>query len=731
MESWLGAINNQFGQDDLYRLVAKDPTLKEASNWLKTPAGRQHLKDLGPWGAEPTKLLSSMKSTLDQYVPEGTNLQAKIANGERVAEHELRAAIAKEDFPAVHGEEVKAFSKKFSKETTARKTNEIISKGYALLGGIPSDLLVRHPTFNKMYVNRMMDNIDQHMAYRSSVGGDTAITAKELNEMYEVSAKQAKKDLSQVVYDPTRTTATEALRFISPFLSAHVDSLQRWSGLIAEKPTMLAGVSKIYNAPVAANLITDASGNHVRQDGYADVTDPVTGKVIGREFVPIEDRVLHLRLPWDTEKVNGREVPGGSIPIKLQALNTVLPGDPWFHPGVGPLVQMPASSIAKANPTVGEFLQWSKVLPYGPNGDALDAFTPKYMKSVYDAWTTEDPNNERFQAAWLASYNRQAGDLAAGRRKEPVNLDQVDKEAKQFMFLQALTAWASPAQTRETPLTGTPYQFFIDQYKKLQEIDPSTADDKFLATYGSDFFPFTADISKSIGVAPTISAMAVSGEYKDLIDQDPDMAAFIVGDTYNSGSFSASVYRKQMETLMGGKPMREKVSGLDAVKESQVNQGWSQYMKMKGALDAALLGNGFRSYESPGAEEFQEVKNLLVQALESEYPEWGKRRGEMDTKKIPTRVKFFQKAVNDSKLQADPMRRDLPALDLYLRQREVFKKALAERGLNELSFDSAGTPTGQAADIGYQWRQFQTGLVASNTQFQDVFNRYLEGDDLQ
>jgi hypothetical protein len=270
----------------------------------------------------------------------------------------------------------------------------------------------------------------------------------------------------------------------------------------------------------------------------------------------------------------------------------------------------------------------------------------------------------------------------------------------------------------------------VDQYKKLKESDPKNAEAIFQATYGEDFAHFAASLSKSIGVAPSIAAMTQAEEYKDLIDQDPDMASWIVGDTYNGGGFSASVYRKQMETEMGGKPMREKQTALDAIREQQVQQGWAKYLKRKGQLDAWLLQAGFRSYQDPGADNFLNARNKMLNKISVEYPEWAKKRGEIDTLKIPNRIKFFEKAIRDPRLQSDPMRFDLSGLDQYLKGREYFKAQLKMRGSSRLSFDSQGQPEGDNQDIAYQWRQFQTSVVASNTQFNDVFNRYLENDNL-
>lgn len=737
MDSWLHALNKQMRQDDLYRLVAQDDTLRSARNWLKTPEGKHHLNLLGPWARDIDGLLNTLKVTLDNYLPKGTGLQEKLARNEEITDVDLRSAIAKEDFPTVHGEEVKATTALNARETARYKVDEIISAGYRFLGAIPSDLLVRHPVFNNAYKMRIREFIDQHKDFKISQGLDETISADEMNKMYERAAKAAKNDIRTVVYDPQRTTATEALRFVFPFLSAHADSLQRWAGMIGEKPQFLGAMAKVYNAPVAANLVTDTQGNHVGQDGYATVDlsyiDPSTGKKVQkseRKFVPIEERVLNLRLPWDTKNESSlAKLPGYGTPISIQAINTILPGDPWFNPGTGPLVQLPASAIAKKSPQIGDFLQWSKVLPYGPSGDTMDIITPKYMRAAWDAYTADDPGNEKYQQAYLDVYNRKvAENYESGK---PVDLKEVESEAKHFMFLQALTAWGSPAQTRSTPLTGTPYQFYVDQYKKLQEADPKNANAIFQATYGDQYAQFATSLSKSIGVAPSIAAMATAEEYKDLIDQDPDMASWIVGDTYNGGGFSAAVYRKQMETMMGGKPMREKQSALDAIRQAEVSRGWAEYLKSKGKLDTLVQHQGFRSIDDPGAEPLKQIQKMMVEFYSDRYPQWAKERGQVDTQKIPNRIKFFEKAIMDKRLQSDPMRFDLPAMEQYLIGRRHFKQQLEARGLSKLSFDENGHPSGEAADIGMQWRQYQTMVKAGNTQFTDVFNRYLESDDLQ
>ena len=730
--SMLDALNKQWGQDDLFKLVAKDPTLKAAQAWLRTPAGRMHLSQLGGHGRDPETLLSGVKATLNQYTAANPVLLDKISKGEKITEADVRGAIHEDHLPVVHGEEIKALTSAGRLQTATGQIDNMIEKGFRRLGTIPTDLISRHPTYLRAQEARMRQLIDQELSYQKSIGGPgDSIDPKKLNGMLEKSDTLARKDISQIVYDPTRTTATQALRFITPFLSAHMDGLERWAGLVAEQPQFLGRAAKIYNAPVAANLVTDSEGNHVDENGYVDVRD-AKGKIVGRKFVSIKDRIIHFKTPPGTRGIVGAltGTNGKEIPIKIQALNTITPGDPWWNPGTGPIVQVAASQLALKNPAVGDFLQWAKVLPYGPQG-TMESFTPKYMK---DAWTayqaaTGNEDGQDFQKTLLAEYQRQVADHANGG--PPPDIRKAEKNAKKFSFLKAFTSWVSPAQTSTTPLTGTPYQFYIDQYKKMQQTDPKNADENFFNRYGEDYFAFTTSLSKSIGIAPTVSALNTSKEYKDLIAGDPSLAGFVVGDVYNKGDFSSSAYAAEQNMTIGGQKVRSTQSVQDALADNQRRLGWIAYGKFMNQIDSSLIRSGFTSYTQKGAEQFLQAKQATTAFLKQSYPSWEEDFDVTDRGAVSRRIQSFQILVNDPRLKNDPMRQDIPALTQYLQARAAYKTVLAARGSSQLSFDVAGHPTGNNSDLAASWRQFQLMLVNSNTKFADVYNRYLSNDDLQ
>lgn len=734
MDEWVHALNRQFGQDDVFQLVAQDGTGKLAREWLGTPAGAQHLEDLGIRGRDINKFVDDVVLTLDKYLPADTGLRAKMVDGDDITKADLAKAIAEGDRPAVHGQEIKSMLSLWSKDTGSNMLDRMIEKGFQRLGTIPSDIMSRQPVYLKFQEIQYKRLLQQELSYRASVGkGGDALTPGELNKILEESDKLARKDISQIVYDPKRTNASEAMRFLSPFFSAHADGLSRWGGMIAEQPEMLTKVAKIYNAPVAANLVTDAQGNTVDMRGHTDVRDPITGKFVERKFVPITERTLHLRMPWADKD-------SGSIPIKIQAINTILPGDPWFNPGAGPLVQVTGSELAKASPTAGDFLQWAKILPYGPSGSVTEAVTPKYMRAIYDAWKGADPDNEAYQKAYLAVYNMKVAQFHESNGKEKFTKKEVEQEAKAFLNMEVLEAWASPGQTQRTPLTGTPYQFFVDQYSQMKAIDPEGARDKFLAKYGPEYMSFTASLSKSMGIAATVSADQMAEKYRPEIEDDPDMASFWVGNVYNGGPFSSSVYKKQMEQTFGDERTREKITAGDAITKAQEEAGWGMYMKVKTQLDAALIRSGFKSYTQKGAEGFLEAKRQLVLGVTEQQPAWGEAFNKMDRNKVPNRIASFEKAVQDERLMTDPMRQEMQPLAKYLIMRREFKKILAARGAKQLSYGIMdpneegairGSGIGENADVANAWNQFTLGLVNENTAFGDLYNRYLSNDNLQ
>lgn len=732
MQSWLDAVNKQIRQDPFHRMIAGGASDREALAWLTRDGnGRKYMQNMGHWNQNKPQFIRNVRFMIDKYLGDDF-LKGKLANNEVVTEADLRAAFTRDDFPIVHGEEIKQHSSLKIHETANHWLDKQTERAWKQLADVPADVLSRHPLFLQMHQHEMENLIAQQYHYKMQNFGDDTITPKEWEQMNQKAAKRAKQQMSQVVYDPVNTVGSQGLRFVYPFFKPWINGLDRWAGLVAERPEQLGKLAKIYNAPVAANLVTDSQGHHIGPDGYATVmtVDPATGKeVTEKRFVPLKDRVLHLKAPWATGP--GKELAA----IRMNSLNTILPGDPWFDPGSGPIVQVAGNQLAKSSPQVGDFLQWAKILPYGPQNDTIDLFTPKYMADAYAALMGKDTDNEKYQQAVLDIYNMKVAhyyeDLRAGKKAEPPTMEGIQKDAKKFLWLQLLTDWVSPVSVKNTPMSGTKYQFFVDQFKALQAQDPQNARDNFLNAFGEDYIGFTTALTKSMGIAATIPADRQMEKYRDLIAEDPDMAPLVVGDIYNGGPFSSSVYLKQLHDEVGGQRVRQRMTAEEAIANTRTQEGWRLYMQATTALDAELIRSGFTSYTQKGAEVFQQAKQNIVNNLAAQNPGWAKAFGETDRNQVANRIAFMEKMVTDPRIMEDPTRKDAQVLQQYLLVRNQFKQMLGQRGLQQLSFDQAGNPSGQAIDLGYAWRQYQMYFVNSSIQFGKLFNRYLSNDDLQ
>lgn len=731
MASWTDAINKQMRQDPFHRMIAGGATDKEALEWLNlTGAGRKYMSQMGYWNRDKPQFVRSVRFMLNKYLGEPV-LQQKLAKGEVITEQELRTAFSKDEFPIVHGEEIKEHSALGYRETAMAYGDKYLDRAWKFVADTPADILSRNPTFLQIHKAELQNLIRQQYHYKMQNLGTDDITPKEWEALNQKAGKLAKGKLRQVVYDPVNTNGAAGLRFIYPFFKPYVDGLDRWAGLVAERPEQLGKLAKVYNAPVAANLVTDSAGNPVGEDGMATVTfvDPVTGeKKTEKHFIPLKDRTLHLKAPWSGK-------PGGGIPIRMASLNTILPGDPWFDPGTGPIIQVAANELAKSSPSIGEFAQWAKILPYGPNQSTVDMLTPKYIKSVFDAYVGDDPDNVKYQRAFLDVYNMRTAQYyeqkRAGKHPDPPKLDDIKKQAKSFLWLAAFTDWASPVSIKTSALTNTPYQFYADQFQALLKADPEGARDKFLAAYGEDYMSFTDSLTKSMGIASTIPASKQAEKYKDLIAEDPDMAPLAIGDVYNGGPFSQSVYQDQMNQEIGGERVRQQITAEEAINRGREQQGWRKYMAATQSLDAELIRAGFKSYTQKGAEVFQQAKQQITQQIAEQNPAWYKAFGTTDRNAVPSRISFMEKLVQDPKMINDPLRSDMKTLRAYLIVRNQMKQALAQRGLQQVSYDANGRPTGQAADIAAAWRYHQMLFQNANVGFNAIFNRYLSNDDLQ
>lgn len=743
--SWAHAINAQLMQDPLARLAVRGASPEDMTRWLtKTAEGRLYQRRLGmnpDVSAEhaqsiirdPEDLANAAWHDVAEYMPT-PEIRAKALEGS-VSPDFLKKSVPMAARPDVHTGQIGQGPVRYK-----GVMDKVMASWYKFAASAPADRLSRHPLFNQLYEGHMHALTGQLMkqgAYDRTVGA--------VEEMAATARRLALKDTRKLVFDIAhRSDAAAALRFISPFFAATSESFQRWGRIIADRPQVVGYAANFYNAPAANGRMQDADGNEIDANGYAWTIDPKTGKA-AKKLVPKAQRYIVGRMPkWAVEGTGGKYAPfaaafgvspaGRDFVLSQNSMNLVTQGDPWFNPGMGPIVQIPVNQLVKDKPRAAELARHLSILPYGPQtGNPTTTAASFLMPSaVKNFLTAFDTSNTRYQQVKLQIMQRAIFEHDQMGKPMP-SPKQIASMTRNYWLFSAESAFLQPMATSKKD----PYQFYRDQYNALQRQNPLTADDEFLKRF-PDYFTFAQSMSKNnTGVQATVKAIELEKKYGDLIGKNPELAALIVGPEGN-GPFSPEAYSYQLNTPVtpgGAEMQRTKMSADEALADNQRRKGWSDFTTLMNALGAQLRNAGFQSYSDKGADQFAALKRGIVTALGSPtlpdgspnpyYNEaWSKDYNTLDPLKYERLVPGLQ-AVANSELAKDPQRSDLRVLQNYLAVRKYVTQELAARkkagGSNVITAKSN-------ADLLAGWQHIVDSFVESNTNFGDLHSRYLSRD---
>lgn len=728
--SWAHAINNQLAQDALAVQAIKGASADDMSQWLqRTAEGRAYRKRLGLRFTSADELANSAFHDVADYLPSPLIR-------EKALEGKVTPAFLQEEVPNLaHRPEVHTGQVGQSQLKYKRALDRVISSWFNVAATIPAKSLSRHPLFNQLYEGHL--GILKNQLVKQGAF-DTTVDAVE--QLATAARRLAHKDMRKLVFDIAhRSDAASALRFISPFMSATTESFQRWGRIIAEKPQVVGYAANFFNAPLSMGVMQDAEGNHIMQDGT--IMDPVTGK---RTLVPKSQRYIVARMPhWLVDSpvgvALGVERSSGNMKLSQNSMNIVTQGDPWFHPGVGPIVQIPINELVKDKPKQAELARALGILPFGPQqggtGGPLNRATgfmiPATMKNFLTAFDTSD---ERYQSVKLQITQRAAYEHKELGKPMPT-AQQISGMVRDYWLFSAASAFLQPMSTQRKDA----YQFYRDQYNNLRRADPRTADDEFLAKFHESYFTFAQSQSQNAsGLPASMKAVELSKKFAGLIAQHPDLAVLIVGPEGN-GPFSPEAYSYQLNTPLvpgGAEMQRTKMSADQAMEENKKRLGWAKYTAKMNDLTAQLTNRGLASFEDKGAADLKDQKRqytmLYSQPL---YPDgspnpfyndaWSRDFSSFDNLKYDRLVAGLQ-AVASSPLADQSKRSDLRVLQQYLGGRKQLVGLLAERGAAKNGAKTLSSA--RNADLASQWARFVDGLVESDTSFGDLYHRYLSRD---
>lgn len=711
LESWERAVNLQILQDPVGIRMVQDPTGNEALLFLRSPEGAIYRRDLGvAGGADPTDHVQLVKNIVDQYIPDAIREQA--AKNGKVAANDFKA-IPEMERPPVHGEEIRlALGGDGGAHAWVDRAIEKWFNGAIVRGS--SDRLSWQPTYVRAHRMHYQELVDKHYASMEKLGTPREfLTTEEINKFMQQADKSARSTMREILYEPTRTNLSNALRNISPFFSAHTDSLARWGGMIVENPDLIGKMAKIYNAPVAANLVTDRNGNKVEAGGLDK----------DGNLVEMSDRVINFQINPYT-----KNLPGGikDMRIGVGSLNVITPGEPWWNPGFGPVVSIPADSVMRNIPASAELLGW--INPYGTSAESapeefLTSLTPSYIDTLIQGW---DEDGQKFQDSVMASYRAQMVDFHQGGRSKAPDWKEAQSDAKRLYWLNALADGILPGKTREMDK----YQFYVDAYKSIQQEDATHARDIFMSRYGKDFkeysdaLAFTVASSKSkSGIPATVEGLAKSEEFGHLIHENPELGGFIVGDPARSGEFNEWVLLAQKAS-----GDRTTVSAEDRIRQAQISAGWDMYTKVAEAIRADMTQRGLTSLSQKGAEDLAAKKQLAVYKIAGKYEAWADDYTTTDRDSVPKRIAAMAQIVNDQRLANDPNRTDIQAMRAYLAKRAQFMGILAQR---DAAGGSASLTATSNRDLYLAWESTREAIAEKDTKFSPTMERYLSQDMLQ
>jgi hypothetical protein len=737
--SWAHAINAQLVQDQLARRAIHPVTGESAEDmakWLKsTPEGRAYVKRIGLKVATPEDLANSAWHDVAEYMPT-PEIRMKALEPDGVT-----PAFLRESMPMVHRPEVHTGQVGQSQSRYKRALDDVIGTWFKFAATLPADRLSRHPLFNQLYEGHL-----KTLAGQLKKQGAFDTTASGVERMATTARRLALSDTRKLVFDIAhRSDAGAALRFIAPFMTATNESFQRWSRILADRPQVVGYASDFFNAPIARGNMQDADGNDVAKGGYSYTIDPKTGKAVKR-LVPKSERYIVGRMPkWLAKSpvglAFGVEPASGNFKLSQNSMDLVTQGDPFFHPGVGPIVQIPVNELVKDKPKAAEIARHLGVLPFGPQqgtgvvgsgplGRAVGFMLPSTVKNFLTAYDTSD---ERYQSVKLQIMQRAAYEHSELGKPMP-SASKIASMTKNYWLFSAGSAFLQPMATQK----ADKYQFYRDQYNALRRNDPMTADDQFLQRYGESYFIFAQSQSKNdSGIPATTKAVELSKKYGDLIAANPELGALIVGPE-GDGPFSPEAYSYQLNSPLtpGGSEMqRSKMSADDAMTDNKRRQGWADFTKAMNGLTAQLHNRGLKSFTDKGAEDLKLMKQAWVQALGSPtMPDgsanrfyndaWSKDYNTLDPLKYERLIPGLQ-SVADSPLAKDPNRSDLRVLQKYLGYRQAVTQTLAARK----AAGSSGVITAKAnSDLLGAWQWAVDGLIESDTRFGDLHTRYLARD---
>jgi hypothetical protein len=711
--SWVRDVNEQIGRDLIARQFLEGKSYDEVLAWTKTPDGRKHLARLPQERRRNVRnTVGAIQEQVESYtLGDPDIMRAALARRATIADLDKATEGVREARPIIHGE---ILADVRGQSAINQVVNGFVTEAYRILGTLPEDTLARHGFFDTLYNAELSRQIGLLDEQAKKMGG--RLTSGEIALVQNKARKYALDQVRRTLYDfADQSEFAHMLKFLSPFYVAWQEAFVKWAGLALENPAFTARGRLLWQSPERAGLVVDENGNEVGlgQDTGDTVRYPDgTTSVIGRE------RFVRFPLPKGLSKIVGLDglETQGEVTFSKKSANFILQASPGF----GPVVTIPVQKIVRDRPQLEESVRF--ILPYGVGEGALDSILPSTARRALAQNKGEE--DRVFRNTALRILNDQVTDYRLGKRTAPPNWAEAKEQASALYKLRTVAAYVMPV----LPGFKSPYQPYLDKFRRLRAQDPENAEARFLDEEGEEFFALTQSFTKSNdGIPPTKEAYAARGQFRDLIEKYPEFGRLIVGDDAASGAYAASIYRSQSENKVGPNSnlmQREALSVQEVLDGPNVRQGWILFRRAMDGIEAARVERGLPNLRVKGAADLAEIKRQVIEKLSEKFPEWYDDFSIVDRNAQAKRIAGLRALAAHERLVQRP---DIAGVRTYLELRDHFTYFLAQR---DKAGGSAQLDAASNLDIATAWDTVKSALAERNPAFAPVLYRYLDRDDL-
>lgn len=365
--------------------------------------------------------------------------------------------------------------------------DSVINHAFEALMVKPSNYLSRSSTFRQAYWQRVrelvpfMDSTTRTAAIAAaedanltradlaafrSMGTSTTPRITSLDQADTVAKGYALHTTRDLLYDiAEKGQLSDQLRLVMPFAEAWKEVLTRWAKITTENPRVIRRGQQIVEGARGAGWFHP---------------DPTTGQEVfnypGSGF--LSEHLLGVKVPF-TGRVQGLSLAASIVP------------------GVGPVVQYPASRLLPNTP------QWDGIrqvlLPFGEpdtEGGLVESFLPAWMQKFRTATLRNNPDNNRRFANTVFDVARYLVSTGDYNTESPEEVDRLmtaaTTKAKGVYALRGAAQFFAPSAPTPEMLVKDrdghfqTAQLLIDDYRKMQQTDPDNATQQFLDKYGDN-----------------------------------------------------------------------------------------------------------------------------------------------------------------------------------------------------------------------------------------------------